>query len=196
MWRNTLNRARVLLTLVALDKLQGRVVDYAGGLGILVRMLRDAGVEAHWADKYCENAVARGFEADDRAYDLLTAFEVFEHLENPLQDLRSMLSRAPAVLISTGLVPGRDTPEPNWWYFGPEHGQHIGFFREATLAYMARRLNCHYRSDGRSLHLFCLNRIPWSWLPLQRLRMLAPLVTRFAMKPKVVSDFETLRRRN
>lgn len=57
--------ARVLMTLVAIGKLRGRTIDYAGGLGILVRALRDAGIEAHWTDKYCENAVARGFEADN-----------------------------------------------------------------------------------------------------------------------------------
>lgn len=195
-WRNSLNTGRVLMTLLALNKLRGRVIDYAGGLGILVRMLRDAGVDAYWSDKYCDNAVARGFEADDGTYDLLTAFEVFEHLEHPLPELENMLARAPAVLISTELIRGRGTPAPEWWYFQPEHGQHIGFFRQSTLAHMAERLNCNYATDGLSLHLFHSSKIPWSWRPLQRLRIFAPLLTRFALQSKVVTDFEALRRRH
>src|SRR6185295_6679379 len=75
MWRNNLNVARVLHTLAALRRLSGRVLDHAGGYGILVRLLRDAGVEAHWDDKYCRNVLSRGFEADGQPYDLVTAFE-------------------------------------------------------------------------------------------------------------------------
>ena len=195
MWRNQLNVDRVILTLASMRDIDGRVLDYAGGYGILVRLLRDAGVEAHWADKYCHNVLARGFEADSQPYDLVTAFEVFEHLEHPIEELRGMLKRAPNVLISTELVTNAATPAPNWWYYGPEHGQHIGFFRSRTLACLAERLGCHHQTDGRSLHLFSRQSVPPLWLVLQRMPWLATRVFRRRLRSKLMSDFETLRNR-
>ncbi|HEY6643535.1 class I SAM-dependent methyltransferase [Povalibacter sp.] len=195
MWRNQLNVQRVLMTLSALGKLRGRMIDHAGGYGILVRLLRDAGVDARWRDKYCKNLLARGFEATDTdtATDLLTAFEVFEHIEHPLDELKVLMAQAPAVLVSTDLVPSIG-PRPDWWYLGPEHGQHIGFFRVETLAWMARALNCHYATDGHSLHLFSRAPVPRLWLPLQRMRRLAKLFTRGHLQPRIQTDFEALRR--
>jgi Methyltransferase domain len=193
MWRNQLNTDRVMLTLASLSCSKGRVLDYAGGYGILVRLLRDAGVEAHWTDKYCQNLLARGFEVDGQPYDLVTAFEVFEHLEHPLEELRGMLDKAATVLISTELINTAATPAPDWWYYGSEHGQHIGFFRTRTLSYLANRLGCHYRTDACSLHLFSRNAIPRSWLVLQRMPWLSRLFLKRRLRSKLMSDFETLR---
>lgn len=195
MVRNQLNVRRVLMTLLALGRLDGRVIDHAGGYGILVRLLRDAGLDARWRDKYCENLLARGFEAHDSEADLITAFEVFEHFEHPLRELQEMISQAPAVLISTDLVPAGG-PQPDWWYLGPEHGQHIGFFRTTTLAWMADRLNCHYATDGHCLHLFSRAPVPRAWLALQRFRRVATVLARSRLQSRTQTDFETLRRRD
>lgn len=192
-YRNLLNVRRVLMTLASLGRLQGKVVDHAGGYGILVRLLRDVGVDATWRDKYCENLHARGFEAHGEGHDLLTAFEVFEHLESPLDELRLMLADAPAVLLSTELIPGDQTPAPDWWYLGQEHGQHIGFFRARTLAWMARQLGCHHASDGVSLHLFTRGPVPRHWALLQKLRRFAPRVAAMRLTSRTISDFEQLR---
>lgn len=192
LWRNQRNLRRVVMTLAAFGQLQGRVVDHAGGYGILVRLLRDAGVDARWQDKYCANLVARGFEADDSPCDLLTAFEVFEHFEQPLEELRSMLTRAPLVLLSTELVPTVAPPAPDWWYLGATHGQHIGFFRSRTLAWMAQALGVHHASDGRQLHLFSRTPIPARWRRLQRLHRLAPLVARWRLKSLREHDHDAL----
>lgn len=62
MVRNEINTKIVLATLSVLDVMHGTVVDCAGGYGILVRQLRDKGVDAYWSDYYCENLLARGFE--------------------------------------------------------------------------------------------------------------------------------------
>lgn len=194
MMRNRLNVDRVVMTLLAFGKLGGRIIDHAGGYGILVRMLRDAGIDARWRDKYCENLLARGFEADDNRCDMLTAFEVFEHLVDPVHELAAMLADAPALLLSTELVPTRATPPSHWWYFGPEHGQHVGFFRPATLEWMARKLGCHHASDGVSLHVFSRSPIPARWRMLMKLRRLAPLAARVALRPRTLDDFELLRK--
>lgn len=194
MRRNQDNVGRVVMTLVALGRLHGRVVDDAGGYGILVRLLRDAGVDAWWRDKYCENVLARGFEDDHQNADLLTAFEVLEHLVDPLADLRAMLERAPTVLASTELIAGTQLPPEDWWYLGPEHGQHIGFFRVETLRWMATALDCNYKRYGTSVHLFSRRPVPRSWRPLQRLRRLWPVVSKLRLTSKTQSDFDALRR--
>ena len=193
MARNQLNVGRVVMTLLTFGRLQGRVFDHAGGFGVLERVLRDAGIDARWSDKYCENLLARGFEVDGGKYDLLTAFEVFEHLLDPLVELREMLEVAPVVLLSTELILRRETPPQDWWYLGPEHGQHIGFFRVETLQLMATKLGCHCASDGRSVHLFSHQPVPSTWRPLLRLRRLWPAIARLQLTPKTQSDFELRR---
>lgn len=193
MFRNRLNTGRVVMTLLALRRLGGRVVDHAGGYGILVRLLRDAGVDALWRDKYCDNLLARGFEAREDGCELMTAFEVFEHFVDPLAELKAMLAEAPAVLISTDLIQTERTPPADWWYLGPEHGQHIGFFRSTTLQRMASLAQCHWASDGQSLHLFSRDPIPASWLFFIRMQRWWPLVARFKLRSRVMDDFELLR---
>lgn len=194
MLRNQSNVGRVLVTLAACGRLRGRVVDHAGGYGILVRLLRDAGVDARWRDKYCENLVARGFEADDGPYDLLTAFEVFEHLTDPLAELAAMLQQAPVVLLSTELIATAQTPPRDWWYLGRGHGQHIGFCRATTLRWMAAKLGCHHASDGRAVHLFSVRRVPRMWRIWLRGHRLAPLAARWVLTSKTNSDFDMLSR--
>lgn len=194
MTRNQLNVGRVFMTLLALGKTRGKVIDHAGGYGILVRMLRDIGVEARWRDKYCENLLAGGFESTDPDCDLLTAFEVFEHLVDPLQELTEMLAQAPSVLLSTDLVTTAETPPPDWWYYGPEHGQHVGFYRPGTLQWMADRLGCQHASNGTTLHLFSRHPIPGTWRPAVRWRRLAPIIARLTLHPKTNLDFEQLRK--
>jgi hypothetical protein len=193
--RNRLNVGRVLMTLFVLGRLDGQVVDHAGGYGILVRALRDAGVDARWRDKYCDNLLARGFEDDDRKCDLVTAFEVFEHVLDPVVELRTLLARAPVVLLSTELISGGETPRSNWWYLGPEHGQHIGFFRTGTLRWMAEAVGCHHASDGASVHLFSREPVPRLWRAAIRRHRLWPIIARCRLKSRTWSDFEELRRR-
>lgn len=194
MMRNGMNVGRVVMTLAAFAKLNGIVVDHAGGYGILVRMLRDAGVEAFWRDPFCENLLARGFEAKTPAADVITAFEVLEHLVDPVADLRIMLREAPVILLSTDLVPTEQTPPTDWWYLGQEHGQHIGFFRSRTLAFLAASLGAHFATDGRSLHVLSLIPIPRRWHLLQRARRFWRLIGRFALRSRTMQDFEHLRR--
>lgn len=187
--RNQTNVGRVVVTLLAFGRLRGTVVDHAGGFGILVRLLRDAGVEARWSDMYTTNLLARGFEDDPSTpCDLMTAFEAFEHLVEPLAELRRMLERAPLALLSTDLIRTVATPATDWWYFSCEHGQHIGFFREKTLEFMARELGCYWQSDGRSVHVFSRTPIPASWRVRIRLSRWWRLMASRRLRSKTRSD--------
>jgi hypothetical protein len=154
MSRNLANSRIVLATLYVLNKLNGKVVDCAGGYGILVRLLRDLGVDALWSDPYSPNLLARGFEHKNEKAELVTAFEAFEHFVHPSQELDRLLEIAPNVLVSTQLIQKPTPPHDSWWYYGKEHGQHIGFFRVETLEELAKRRGKTLLSDGQSYHLF------------------------------------------
>ena len=52
----------VLNTFFNVDK---QFVDYGGGYGLFVRLMRDFGFDYYRQDKYCENIFAKNFEAND-----------------------------------------------------------------------------------------------------------------------------------
>lgn len=132
----------------------GTFVDYAGGYGIFTRLMRDVGFDYYWCDKYSQNILAKGFEYKDyQKIELLTAFEVLEHLENPLQDLDQMTSISRNLLFSTELLPSPLPSPDQWWYYGVEHGQHISFYTENTLKYIAHHYGLTYYNIC-GLHLF------------------------------------------
>ena len=43
-----------------------KFLDYGGGYGILVRLMRDVGYDFYWFDKYSQNIFAKGFECKDK----------------------------------------------------------------------------------------------------------------------------------
>lgn len=141
------------IILSSFDK-DAQFVDYGGGYGVFVRYMRDNGFDFYWQDQYCENLFAKHFVAQPGAtFELLTAFEVFEHLVDPLQEIETMLTFSSNILFSTLLVPGPVTAAADWWYFGPDHGQHVAFFTVPALQHVARRFGLHLCSNGRDMHL-------------------------------------------
>jgi hypothetical protein len=187
--RNAANARVVLATLSALGDMRGRVVDFAGGYGILVRLLRDYGVDALWSDPYCQNLVARGFDHAGQPATLVTAFEAFEHFVEPQRELDEMLRTAPNVLVSTLLIP---KPAPaEWWYYGQEHGQHVGWFRTRTLETMAAKRRKRLVTNGVSYHLFTDRPISSRrWRLLLRTSRLAALLHSRRLSPRTWSDHE------
>jgi hypothetical protein len=131
----------------------GRFVDYGGGSGLFVRLMRDAGFDFRWLDKFATNVFARGFEADAGPFELLTAFEVFEHLEEPVAELERMLKYSRNVLLTTELLPPEVPGPGEWWYYGLEHGQHVAFYTLEALQALANRFGLQLCSRGE-LHLF------------------------------------------
>lgn len=191
--RNIRNTKIVIATLVLLKQINSSVIDYAGGYGILVRLLRDQGISALRMDPFCENLVARGFDyTSDAAIPipaLVTAFEAFEHFTNPREELKKMLAIAPNVLLSTELIADPTPPHDQWWYYGKEHGQHIGFFRKKTLEHLAQEQGKHLISNGRTVHLITeqpLNRAVW--IAHLKCKGLLQHLLRFKLKPKTWSD--------
>lgn len=155
-----------------------RCIDYGGGSGMLVRLMRDRGHDFHWYDAYSPNLLAIGFEAElSRRYDLATAFELVEHLPDPWQGFRTLHRLAPALLVSTELVPDPAPPPGRWWYYAPEAGQHIGFFTARALDVVAERLGLWVSSNGRNLHVLAGERVSPGLLRMLRKPRLARVLS-------------------
>ncbi len=187
MSRNLGNVKMVLASLIILGNRNGKVIDKAGGYGILVRLLRDHGVKAFWDDLYCENLIAKGYEcADGVKGDLVTCFEAFEHFVHPMIEMERLLDSAPNILLSTELI---DIPSPlpgDWYYYGANHGQHIGFYRLRTLEYMARKFGKYLISDGHSYHLFSEHRTSKAaWRLLINIGKLNPKILSLMIQQKI-----------
>jgi len=139
-----------------------KFVDYGGGYGMLVRLLRDRGLDFYRQDIYAENLFAKNFDVSDLGttkFEVLTAFEVFEHLENPAEEMEKMLQLSDNILFSTELQPiPHPTPE-TWWYILPEIGQHISFFSKKSLEALAKRMGLHLSTNGKNLHLLSRRKI-------------------------------------
>jgi hypothetical protein len=133
---------------------KAQFIDYGGGYGLFVRMLRDLGYDFFWYDRYASNLFARGFEADlSKGYELLSAFEVFEHFAHPQDELKKMLALSQNLLFTTTLVPP-NTPQPDdWYYYELEHGQHVSLWTKKSISYLAERYGLNFYTDNRYLHL-------------------------------------------
>ena len=190
MSRNLSNISLVLGTLILIKNRNSNVVDYAGGHGFLVRLLRDIGINALWSDPYCENLVAKGFEyVNTSKVNLLTAFESFEHFVRPHDEMIKLIDISPNILLTTNLIPDPAPLPSDWWYYGLEHGQHIGFYRLKTLKYLADKFGLHLISDGASRHFFSKKKYSYpTWRILIYIANKFPSLLSMGMRSKTWGD--------
>ncbi|MGB8324469.1 MAG: hypothetical protein WCE52_16035, partial [Candidatus Acidiferrum sp.] len=57
------------------------------------------------------------------------------------------------LLFSTQLVPDEVRNASDWWYFAPEHGQHVAFYTVGALQVISKVFNLHRPTDGVGMHL-------------------------------------------
>lgn len=161
----TRNQRLVRITkslITAFFDVKGRFVDYGGGYGLFVRMMRDAGYDFYRYDKHCKNILAPDFEADperEGGYELVTAFEIFEHLADPVAEVERMLAFSGQIFFCTELMP-QSAPSPGQWsYYGLDHGQHVSFFTRRSLEILAGRFGLRLYSDGKFRHLLTARKL-------------------------------------
>ena len=137
----------------------GTFLDWAGGFGTLTRMMRDAGFDFYTVDPYANNILAPGFDGDEFAsYDLVTAFEVVEHIADPIEAFRKLAANNDRLFFTTTLQPAAPPRVADWHYYATDSGQHITFHTLTSLGVMAEQLGYQLTSNGDDYHLF--HRVP------------------------------------
>ena len=123
-----------------------RHLDYGGGNGLLAQVLR----ESHWNSVSYDPLLDKdtGIESLGK-YELITAFEVFEHVPDVhelMSDLRLLLSPGGLILFSTLLSDGNilTNQRLTWWYASPRNG-HISLFSRKSLDTLIRTSDVQWR---------------------------------------------------
>ncbi|MBW4054085.1 MAG: class I SAM-dependent methyltransferase [Proteobacteria bacterium] len=156
------NQLAVILYYLMGERGNGLYVDVAGGYGMLTRLMRDYGFDFYWSDKYCQNLMALGFDyaIEMGACRAVTAFEVLEHTEDPINFVEEALryGQTDTLIFTTELYEGKPPTPEQWWYYSFETGQHIAFFQRRTLQILASKLGLTFSSNGW-LHIISKRKI-------------------------------------
>lgn len=162
--RRNVTISKIMATLISLFfNPNATFIDYGGGYGMLVRLMRDLGFDFYRHDIHCENIFSNYFDVTNTPktkFELLGAFEVFEHLDNPLAEIEKMLQLSDSIFFSTEVVPERKIRLPSdWWYFTPETGQHIALYSVESLQLIAKKFGCNLYTNRKTLHLITRKKI-------------------------------------
>ncbi len=157
--RNEGLRETVIPIIDSLFNADAKFLDYAGGYGLFTRQMRDRGYDFYHTDIYCQNLFAEYFDLSDlppnSKFEVITAFEVFEHLPDPIAEFKIMTTYADTIILSTVLQPTTAlTSTDDWWYFIPETGQHVALYTAKALAHLGAQFGYNFYTDGLGLHLF------------------------------------------
>ena len=138
-------------------------LDYGGGKGLLSEVLRESG----WQSSTYDPFVDRDMRLEDLGkFDLITAYEVFEHVPDVLRlinDLALLLNEKGTVLFSTLLSDGNIKPNQplTWWYAKPRNG-HISLFSRKSLSMLGAKVGFNFFSFSQDFHAFCRHIPPWA----------------------------------
>ncbi len=140
-----------------------RHLDFGGGSGVLSAILRDKG----WVSESYDPFVNRARRIEELGkYELITAFEVFEHVPDVNQlvvDLAALLQPDGVVIFSTLASDGRIAAHRrlDWWYVAPRNG-HISLFSTKSLALLGRNAGFQYGSMSELIHIYCRQVPSWA----------------------------------
>jgi len=193
MQRNLVNREVTSAVLTLLFPKVSQALDFGAGHGVFVRLMRDRGFDFYWSDLHASNDYARGFEYQEGGrYDFLTAFEVLEHLEDPVPELSKLMALSSAVLVSTTLVPPGTSRVSDWWYFVPSTGQHISFYTPEALQVLAKRFGRVLLSSGE-YHLFAKESCSEVLYKLATRMKTATMINQLFRRPSLIErDFKQM----
>jgi 2-polyprenyl-3-methyl-5-hydroxy-6-metoxy-1,4-benzoquinol methylase len=173
----------------------GLYVDYGAGYGLLVRLMRDVGLDFYWQDAHCENLFARGFEWDRTrhgAATAVTAVEVLEHVTDPVAFVDTCLRETGAHSFIFTQHLHDLSADPSWWYLAPQAGQHISFFATPTMRTLAERLGMTYHAAG-TLHLLTSQAFRnGAFARVARLHRLSYPLLRRRVRSRVMQDHQLL----
>lgn len=130
-----------------------RVLDYGGGDGTLATLLRAHNFDAHSWDPIADHH--SDFTAEPASFDLVTAYEVFEHTPTPLAtalQALAFLRTGGRLVFSTLLLDDVGPHDTEHWYIAPRNG-HISLHTRASLQALFARLGWTVRHLNENLHV-------------------------------------------
>ncbi len=132
------------------DKGLIRHLDYGGGKGRMSEILRNEfGWDSTSVDPYVDQKPLHG------RFNLITAFEVFEHAPDPsrlMNDMLAAIDQQALIIFSTALSDGQIDPSLDWWYVAPRNG-HINIYSQASLRFLFARFGYTVASLNGCFHL-------------------------------------------
>lgn len=137
-----------------------RHLDYGGGNGRLSELLREKKWDSQTYDPFPSNQKKI---SELGKFNLITAFEVFEHVPdvNQLMDnLKQLMDSSCLLLFSTLTTDGHIKPNSriNWWYASPRNG-HISLFSKRSLVLLGGKNKLNFGSFSDGFHCY-VNTIP------------------------------------
>jgi len=130
-----------------------RHLDFGGGSGLLSKTLCHSG----WTSNSYDPFVDRGKNPEELgSYDLVTAFEVCEHVPDPVDlfdTLKKLCKPNGLILFSTLLSDGEIARSKRlaWWYASPRNG-HISLYSQKSLKLLASQRGLNLVSFNANLH--------------------------------------------
>lgn len=140
-----------------------RHLDYGGGAGLLSRLLNEAGWKSVCHDPFANRDVDISSLGQ---FDLITAYEVFEHVpdvDGLIKKLTLLLAPDGIVLFSTMVNDGRivSGQRITWWYAAPRNG-HISLHSRKSLAMLGKKQGFRLVSFTDGLHMYCRQMPVWA----------------------------------
>jgi hypothetical protein len=150
----------ILSSLFMLGASTSKFLDWGSGSGLLIRMLRDDGLDCIGFEPFTEPVLAPGFTYKQEhvirskgPFHCVIAIEVVEHLLSPVEFFQSALSLADTIIFTTELTDSKAQGE-DWWYYSKDTGQHISFYSRKSLKLIATSFGASYQhTRGQSLHM-------------------------------------------
>ncbi len=139
------NNATFLEEKFSASKAKIKHLDYGGGSGLLSKTLQKKG----WSSTTYDPFVDRELNVEELGqFDLVTAFEVFEHVPDSsrLVDTLKKLCKPNGLILFTTLYSDGNIARGkklDWWYAAPRNG-HISLFSQSSLRalMLQKELDC------------------------------------------------------
>jgi len=138
-------------------------LDYGGGDGSLSLNL----IKSGWSSKsYDPFPDMKDQISELGEFNLITAFEVFEHVPNPnllMQNILKLIQDDGLIMFSTLISDGNlhSNKRLDWWYAAPRNG-HISLFSSESLKRLAHKYGFRFASLGVGYHVYFKNFPSWA----------------------------------
>jgi len=143
--------ARVVAATFQASRASMKILDYGGGSGLLAQRLRDQEFSATTYDPFSSFN-----EMPPETFDLITCFEVMEHLPSPKETVTTMvamLKERGAIFFSTLVQPTSfEKTGLSWWYAAPRNG-HISLYSSKSLVHLFALHGMKVASFSENIHI-------------------------------------------